>query len=103
MAMKLAVEEAVTVRYYLRSMGVKVEQPSLILGDNHSVIISSTNPGTTLKKKNEALAYHYVREQYAGRVVDVEWTGSEQNYADPFTKAMQSGEHNGFFCEIMVN
>ena len=62
-ATKLAVEEAVMRRQNLRSMEVKVEKPSLILGDNHSVIISSTKPDTTSRN--------------ARRVVDVVWTGSE--------------------------
>ena len=37
-SMKKAVEEAVTTRYYLRSMGVKVSKPSIIYADNLSAI-----------------------------------------------------------------
>ena len=102
-ALKKAVEEAVMLRYYLRSMGIKVEDPTPIYVDNMSVVMNSTNPGSTLNKKNVALAYHFVREHVANNVVQIRKIDSGDNFADPFTKALTSTEFHGFFHECMVN
>ena len=37
-SLKAAVEEAIAIRYYLRSMGVNVKKPTVIYGDNLSAI-----------------------------------------------------------------
>ena len=84
-------------------MGVKVTKPVVIFGDNRSAILSSTNPGTPLKKKTKALSHHFCCEHYSGRVVDIQWIESKENYADPFTKAVTSTEHHNSFGEIMTN
>jgi hypothetical protein len=43
-AMRTGVEEAISIRYMLRSLGVPVTKPTVLLGDNMSVIQSSTRP-----------------------------------------------------------
>ena len=103
MAMKRAMEEVVAIHYYLRSMGVKVSKPANVFGDNMSVLLSSTDPGSPLKKKHCALAYHFVQEHYAGCVVDIMKVDSKNNYADPFTKALPSNDFNGHIGGIMRN
>ena len=51
-SLKKATEEAVTMRYYLHSMGVKVTKPTVIYGaDNLSAIKNTVEPGSPLKKK----------------------------------------------------
>jgi hypothetical protein len=45
------------VRYMLRSLGVALDGPSLMLGDNMSVVLNTTVPSSVLKKHN-AIAYH---------------------------------------------
>ena len=102
-SLKSTIEEAVLTQHYLQSMGVKVTKPVTVFGDNRSVILSATNPGSPLKKKTEALSYHFCREHYSGRVIDVQWIESEENYANPFTKAVTSGEHHNTFGEVMTN
>ena len=102
-ALKRAVEEAVNVRYHLRSMGVEVSKPTRILVDNMAVILNSTDPGSTLNKKMVALAYHFVREHVANDVVEVKKIDTKDNYADPFTKSLGSNEFHDFFYELMCN
>ena len=84
-------------------MGVPVTKESSIWVDNMSVILNATNPGSTLNKKHVALAYHYVREHVANNVVRVNKIHTADNYADPFTKPLNSVEHHGFFYEIQSN
>jgi hypothetical protein len=84
-------------------MGVKVTKPTPIFVDNLSVVLNAQNPGSTLNKKWIALAYHFVREHVANGVVEIRKIASADNYADPFTKGMISGDHGSFFGEFMCN
>ena len=100
-ALKKAVEEAITIRYYLRSMGVALTKPTKIYGDNLSTITNATEPSSALKKKHIALAYHFCRENFAGNVVDVCKIDTKKNVSDPFTKALVSQEFHGHMHETM--
>jgi len=102
-ALKKAVEEAVTIRYHLRSLGVRVQQETNIWVDNMSVVLSSTNPGSPLNKKNVALAYHFVREHAANNVISIRKIQSAHNYADAFTKALDSTSFHSFFQQLLCN
>ena len=103
MALRTAVEDSVTLKYHLRSMGVKVTKSSNIYTDNQSVFLNSTVPGSPLNKKAVALSYHFVREHSANGVVKIMKIKSEENYSDPFTKGMNSTDHGGFFHSVMHN
>jgi hypothetical protein len=46
-------------------MGITVDEPAFVFGDNQSVLANTTNPTSTLKKKLNAIAYHFVREGIA--------------------------------------
>jgi hypothetical protein len=43
-------------------MGITVDKPTFVYGDNQSVLANTTSPASTLKKKSNAIAYHFVRE-----------------------------------------
>ena len=43
-------------------MGVPISGPSLICGDNMSVIYNASKPESTLKKKSNSICCHAVRE-----------------------------------------
>jgi hypothetical protein len=53
------------VRYKLRMMGIPIDGPSYVYGDNMSVLHTTSNPESTLKKKSNSIAYHLVRESVA--------------------------------------
>ena len=50
-SLKKATEEAVTMRYYLRSMGVKVMKPTVIYGDNLSAIKKNSGTREPIEEK----------------------------------------------------
>ena len=99
--MKEATEYIRALRYRLRMMGIRVEGPAYIVGDNQSVLANTTNPGSVSKKKCAAVAYHLVREGVARG----EWITAYQytdNIADLLMKPMTSGEkRNGFVKNIL--
>eukprot|EP00957_Ditylum_brightwellii_P068741 5217901-Ditylum_brightwellii.AAC.1 len=65
------------------------------------IILNTTNPGSTLNKKTVALAYHFVWEHVANGVVGIRKIATEDNFADPFTKALASPQFHGFMHGCM--
>ena len=103
MASKAAVELAITLRYHLRAMGIKVSKPTTIYADNKSVCINATNPASSLNKKAVALAYHFVRQHQAGKVVKIFHIDTNDNYADLLTKPLNSRVFRTLLFEFMTN
>jgi len=68
MALKTAMEMVIGLRYKLQMMGVPLEGPTRFCMDNMSVVNNTTIPASTLKKKSNSIAYHFVREKIAARV-----------------------------------
>ena len=64
-AMKQCCEYIRGLRYKLRMMGIPVEVPSFIFGDNQSVLSNTSKPHSSLKKKSSSIAFHFVREGVA--------------------------------------
>ena len=85
-ALRIAVEGVIEFRYKLRMMGIPLQGPSQILCDNRSVVLNTTLPSSTLKKKHNAIAYHRVREAVAANVVKVNHVEGKENIADILTK-----------------
>ena len=46
-------------------MGIPVEGPAFVFGDNQSVLANTSKPHSVLKKKSSLIAYHFVREGVA--------------------------------------
>jgi hypothetical protein len=70
-ALKKAVEQTITIRYYLQSMGVQVSKSTPIFVDYMSVVLNASNPGSTLNKKSDALSFHFVREHVANSMAEI--------------------------------
>ena len=70
-AMRTTVEEVIAIRYMLRALGVKVTQPTAVIGDNQAVILNSTLPESLLNKKHVAILYHKTRECVAAGVIQL--------------------------------
>ena len=91
-AMRTAVEEIQSIRYMLRSLGVKVTLASLVCGDNLGVIQNCTVPESLLKKKHVAIAYHMSRgpqhQSAASGIVHPIKVSGKNNFADILTKAV---------------
>ena len=71
-------------------LGVKLEASSWMLGDNMSVVVNTTLPSSSLKKKHQACNYHRVREAIAGKFITFGHIDSERNLADICTKPLVS-------------
>ena len=87
-AARVAVELIIEWRYKLRMLGLVLEESSWLVGDNMSVVINTTLPSSSLKKKHMACNYHRVREAIAGKIIHFGHIESHQNLADICTKPL---------------
>lgn len=85
-AARTATEQIIDLRLTLMSMGVPIDGPSWLLGDNKSVIDSSTIPSSTLNKRHNALAYHRVRAAIAAKIIVFGKIDGKENPSDVCTK-----------------
>ena len=101
-SMRSAVEEAISIRYMLRCLGIPVQRPTDLFGDNFGVIQSAELPDGELKKKHIAISYHYVREAIAAKIVNAHWCRSAENFADICTKALGTNIFTDLVTELMA-
>lgn len=87
-AARMATELAMEYRYSLRMLGVEIDGPCRMFGDNNSVILNTTMPSSMLKKKHQSIAYHATRMAQASGVLSFEHVRSEDNWADILTKPL---------------
>ena len=89
-AARIATDIILEIRYCLRMMGVPIDGPALMLGDNRSVILNSTVPSSVLKKKHLSCGYHRIRECIAAGIVDFAYVDTAENIADCLTKSLDT-------------
>ena len=90
---RIATDLTMAMRYKLRMLGVPLAGPSILLGDNKSMVDNCTLPSSTLKQKHNAIAYHRVREAVAAKAILLGHVNSKDNRADPMTKALGPINH----------
>jgi hypothetical protein len=86
--LRIAIEKVEGLRYKLRMMGLPMDGPASGLCDNQRVVLNSTIPSSTLKKKHNAVNYHKCRESIANGAVRVTKELGETNLSDIATKLL---------------
>jgi hypothetical protein len=102
-AMKQCCEYLRGLRYKLRMMGIPVHGPCYVSGDNQSVLANTTEPGSTLKKKSQSIAYHFVREGVANDEWRTSYVNTHENEADLLTKLLPAGEKRRGFVRNLLH
>jgi hypothetical protein len=80
------------LRYKLRMMGIPIDGPTYFYGDNMSVLHNVQKPESTLKKYNNSIAYHMVREAVAMGEILTSYIATHDTVADLMTKPLPKGE-----------
>jgi hypothetical protein len=89
------------LRYKLRMIGIPVNGPSYICGDNQSVMANTTELCSTLTK-SQSIAYHFVREGVANDEWRTCYVNTHENEADLLTKLLYAGEkRRGFVRKLL--
>jgi hypothetical protein len=86
----IATELILEARFMLRSLGVDLDGPTLMLGDNMSMDLNTSIPSSVLKKKHNAITYHHVREAIAAKVMRFAYVKSDENVSDILTKHLNN-------------
>jgi hypothetical protein len=100
-ALKTGVELIKGLRYKLRMMGVPLDGPTNVRCDNMSVVYNTSRPESTLKKKSNSIAYHFVRENVANETIRVAYESTMSNLADCLTKAQSGPARQSIVSKIL--
>ena len=84
-------------------LGIPVELPTYIFGDNQSVLVNSSKPHSSLKKKSSSTAFHFVREGSAKDEWRVAYLNKINNPADMATKSLDGGEKRSRFTSYLLH
>ena len=101
-ALRIATEIIIEFRYKLRMMGIPMSGPSVVLCDNQGVVLNTSLPSSSLKKKHNAIAYHRVREAVAAKVIKVQHINGKENFADILTKATDGPTFRKHLIVVLV-
>ena len=77
-------------------MGITVDEPVFVFGDNQSVLANATAPSSTLKKKSNAIAYHFVHEGCARDEWRTTYINTNNNVTDLLTKPLAGSKLSKF-------
>jgi len=61
-AARIACKLILKIQYKLHMLGIPVDMPVLLLGDNLSMLMNTTVPSSVLKKKHQAINYHCIHK-----------------------------------------
>ncbi len=99
-AMKTAIDLIKGLRYKLRMMGIKVDGPTNLFCNNKAVVINSTKPESTLKKKHNDIAYHRVQEALVAEIARVAKEDGATNLSNGLTKCLPGPRLRAIFGAI---
>ena len=91
MAGRLAVEQIIELRCMFIMLGVPVNGPTYLFGDNMSMVTSSTVLSTSLKKRHNILSYHCISKAISADMIQAIHISGDENPADVLTKILGHG------------
>ena len=101
-AMRLAVDMIKALKYKLWMFGIEIMEDEVkIYGDNNAVIINTSVPESTLKKKHHSVNYNYVREAVAAGIALIYKVDTGANLADLFTKLLDKVKRKEIVQKIL--
>ncbi|GJW68638.1 retrotransposon protein, putative, ty1-copia subclass [Tanacetum coccineum] len=94
MAVSEAAMEAVWIRKFVRDLGVmpSIKEPINMYCDNSAAIIFANDSGIMKGARHFLRRYHFVREQVESGEIKILKVHTDDNLADPFTKALPRGK-----------
>ena len=82
-------------------LGIPIDGSASVFCDNMSVVMNTTRPKSTLKKKHNAIAYHRVRKAVAAGIICITKVLAGRNLADMLTKPLP-GARLHELCQIVL-
>ena len=85
-AARTCTNQTTDLRNTLRYLGVPIEGPSFMFGDDESVVNTASVPHSKLGKRHNILSYHRTREAIAAGMIRFHWLQGSKNPADVLSK-----------------
>ena len=85
-AARTAIEQIRSNKLTLMYLGVPIDGPALLLGDNKTIVENTTTPHGKLHKRHLMLSYHYVREAVASGSYKYAFVNGKDNLSDVLSK-----------------
>ena len=85
-AARTCTEQIIDLRTTLRYLGVLVDGPTMMFGDNETVVNTASVPHSRLHKRHNALSYHRTREAIAAGITRFYHVRGDVNPADILSK-----------------
>jgi hypothetical protein len=101
--MKTGLDVTKGIRYKLRMMGIPINEPTYIYGDNMSVIYNTSRPESTLGKKANSVCYHCICENVAADECRTGHISTHENCADIATKPLCSGQKRDHLVSKVIH
>ena len=103
MAIEHCIEYIRGLRFKLRMMGIRINGPAFVYGDNQSVLANTLSPDSSLKKKSNSIVFHFVREGIARDEWRTTYIETDENTSDILTKPLPSGEKRRKFGKRLLH
>ena len=89
MALCETTQESLYLKQVLQDLEEKVDlEPVQLYGDNQGSISLTKNPSNHNRTKHIDVKFHFIRDCYANKVIDILHVPSENNAANAFTKPL---------------
>ena len=102
-AMKQCCEYVRGMRYKLCVIGITIDFPNYILGDNQSVLCNTSKPHLILKYKSSSMALQFVCEGTSEDEWQTTYINRHSNTADILTKSLVGGEKRSNFIGYVLH
>ena len=100
MALTLYTQETMFLSMLPKDFDLKNDRPITIFRDNQGSIVLVKNPINHNKSKHIDIKYHFIRDAYNDKIIDVVYTPTESNIADLMTKPMSKVKLKNFQTRI---
>ena len=84
-------------------VGITVDLPSFIFGDNQYVLSNTSLHHSKLKKKSSIIAFHFFREGVAKTEWKTTYLNTNLNPSDMLTKSLPGGEQRTRFTSFTLH
>ena len=102
-ALKQCCEYLHSLRYKLHMMDIPCEAPAYMYSDYQYVLAYMTIPDSTLKKKLQGIAYHFVRGRFTRDEWQMLYINTHEIKADLLTKLLANVEKQKWFIRGILN
>ena len=100
-ALRIALDQILAMRQKLRYVEVRVDQPTNVFCDNMSVILNSSKPESTLKRKHNQICFHRLRKAVASKIIRNGYVDSKDNLVDILTKNLSWASRRRLIYKVL--